>query len=370
MKDTFGFPESSVERLLREERERTRLLGGGTAAQAILEATDVRKRLGLDFGAPYRGVLDMLERDRRQQLEFRQLTSSAWALSISETARSIVDRNAGLLDDQRRLSSSLLDTVKTFDLKRSTMASVIAAAATGGTYRRMIEEALPRLSAFSPIAEQMRLLDAMTLRASEGVVQSATALAAEMVLETQRIAEAILAASTDEESAELQGRLIDLIVGFVQQLGPRTIAELHEMGLFQWSGWLAGILGLLLAIAALHPDQSPEEKAAFAALNQKVEALQQETRRYHEAEARADEAYVADLPRAELSRDATFRREPRREGAVVLKAPDGMVLAIERRQGRWRLVVYRDPLTGQLARAWVHASAVSPLAPPVDADAR
>ena len=83
-----------------------------------------------------------------------------------------------------------------------------------------------------------------------------------MVLETQRIAEAILAASTDEESAELQGRLIDLIVGFVQQLGPRTIAELHEMGLFQWSGWLAGILGLLLAIAALHPDQSPEEKAA------------------------------------------------------------------------------------------------------------
>lgn len=310
MKDPFGFPESSVERLLREERERTRLLGGGTAAQAILEATDVRKRLGLDFGAPYRGVLDMLERDRRQQLEFRQLTSSAWALSISETARSIVDRNAGLLDDQRRLSSSLLDTVKTFDLKRSTMASVIAAAATGGTYRRMIEEALPRLSAFSPIAEQMRLLDAMTLRASEGVIQSATALATEMVLETQRIAEAILAASTDEESAELQGRLIDLIVGFVQQLGPRTIAELHEMGLFQWSGWLAGILGLLLAIAALHPDQSPEEKAAFAALNQKVEALQQETRRYHEAEARADEAYVADLPRAELSRDATFRRDP------------------------------------------------------------
>jgi hypothetical protein len=371
MKDTFGFPESSVERLLREERERTRryreLLGGGTAAQVILEATDVRKRLGLDFGAPYRGVLDTLERDRRQQREFRQLISSAWALSISETARSIVDRNAGLLDDQRRLSSSLLDTVKTFDLNRSTMASVIAAAATGGTYRRMIEDALPRLSAFGAIAEQMRLLDAMTLRASQGVVQSATALAAEMVLETQRIAEAILAASTDEESAELQGRLLDLIVGFVQQLGPRTIAELHKMGLFQWSGWLAGILGLLLAIAALHPDQSPEEKAALAALNQKVEALQQETRRYHEAEARADEAYVADLPRAELSRDATFRREPRREGAVVLKAPDGMVLAIERRQGRWRLVVYRDPLTGQLARAWVYASAVSPLAPPVDA---
>ncbi|WP_156454152.1 MULTISPECIES: hypothetical protein [unclassified Sphingomonas] len=328
------------------------------------------KRLARDFGAPYRGALDVLEWDRRHQRDFRQLTSSAWALSISEAARSIVDRNAGLLDDQRRLSSSLLDMVKTSDLNRSTMASAIAAAETGGTYRRMIEDALPRLWAFGAIAEQMRLLVAMTLRASESVVQSATALAAEMVLETQRIAEAILAASTDEESAELQGRLLNLIVGFVQQFGPRTIAELHKMGLFQWSGWLAGILGLLLAIAALHPDQSPEEKAAFAALNQKVEALQQETRRYHEAEARAGEAYVAYLPRAELSRDATFRREPRRAGAVVLKAPDGLVLAIERRQGRWRLVMYRDPLTGQLARAWVYANAVSPLAPPVDADAR
>lgn len=194
------------------------------------------KRLARDFGAPYRGVLDVLERDRRHQRDFRQLTSSAWALSISEAARSIVS--------ERRVAR-------------------------------------------------------------------------------------------------------------------RPASPLER----------PAILGLLLAIAALHPDQSPEEKAAFAALNQ-VEALQQETRRYHEAEARADEAYVADLPRAELSRDATFRREPRRAGAVVLKAPDGMVLAIERRQGRWRLVMYRDPLTGQLARAWVYANAVSPLAPPVDADAR
>ena len=191
----------------------------------------------------------------------------------------------------------------------------------------------------------MRLLDGMTLRASEGVVQSATALAAEMVLETQRIAEAILAASTDEESAELQGRLLDLIVGFVQQLGPRTIAELHKMSLFQWSGWLAGILGLLLAIAALNPDQSPEEKAALAALNQKVEALQQETRHYHEAEARADEAYVAGLPRAELSRDATLRREPRREGTVVLKAPREWCWRSKggRGAGTWWCIAIRSP---------------------------
>ncbi|WP_407811026.1 hypothetical protein, partial [Staphylococcus aureus] len=68
--------------------------------------------------------------------------------------------------------------------------------------------------------------------------------------------------------------------------------------------------------------------------------LQADTRRYHEAETRADEAYVSNLPRAELSRAATFRRKPERTGEVVLRAPMGMVLAIEKREGRWRRVVF------------------------------
>jgi hypothetical protein len=173
-----------------------------------------------------------------------------------------------------------------------------------------------------------------------------------------------------EESSERARELLELIVGFLPRLGPNTITELQNMGLFQWSGWLAGILGLLLALAALQPGQSAQEKAAFTELNQKVELLQQETHRYYEAERRADEAYVADLPRAELARDATFRRRPARDGEVVLKAGKGMVLAIERSEGRWRLVVFRDPLSDQLARAWVYTTAVVPLAPASPADDR
>jgi hypothetical protein len=373
MKDPFGFRESSVDRILREEHERARryddMLGGGAAAKAIREATNTKKLLG-EFHKPHRGVLDSLEREREQQAQFRRLTSTPWALSVSETARSIVDRNAGLVDDQRRLSNSVLNTVRAFDLNRSVMAGAIAAASAGATYRRMIEDAFPRLSALGAIAEQMRLVDAMTLRASEGAAaRSSTALAAEMVLETQRIAEAILAAPSDEESVALHGKLLELVVGFVARLGPNTITELHNMGLVQWSNCFVGVLGLLLAIAALSPGQSAEEKAAFAELNQKVEILQEETDRYHDAEGRAEEAYVAGLPKAQLVRDATFRREPRIDGAVVLKARKETVLAIEGSQGRWRLVVFRDPLSDQLARAWVYATAISPLAPPLAPDA-
>jgi len=48
---------------------------------------------------------------------------------------------------------------------------------------------------------------------------------------------------------------------------------------------------------------------------------------------------------------------------VVLKAPKGAVLAIAENRGCWRLVVYRDPLSNQLARAWVYETAVTLLAP-------
>ena len=63
----------------------------------------------------------------------------------------------------------------------------------------MIVGSIGQFSMFGAIAEQMRTLDALTLRAGEGVVDTASALAAEMVLETQRIAEAIAAAATDAD---------------------------------------------------------------------------------------------------------------------------------------------------------------------------
>lgn len=371
MKDRFGFPETTADRYLREEQERARpyrdMLGGGTVAEAIREASE-RHRLFSDLDAlrPYRSVLDVLERERRDHERFRQLTSTAWAQSISETARSIVERDRSLLAEERRLAGTMLETVRAFEKSRSTVADAIREATAGGTFRQMLAEALPRFTGFSTVAQEMRLLDAMTLRASEGVTTSATALAAEMVLETQRIVTAIAEASSNEESSALQVQLVDILLQLLPRLGPNTLSELRTMGLLGWSGWIAGIMGLLLAVVALQPSQSAEEKAAFAALHQQVEALSQETHAYRAAASRADEAFVADLPRAELLRPATFRRTPERSGAVVLKAPVGMPLALQQRRGAWRLVVYRDPLTDQLARGWVYGKAVTPLAPAVE----
>ncbi|KEQ53747.1 hypothetical protein BV95_01963 [Sphingobium chlorophenolicum] len=295
--------------------------------------------------------------------KLKALTTPAWALTISETARTIMHRDAELIEQQRRLSSSVLDTMRAFDANRSTVAAAMAAARTGETYRRMMAEMLPRVTAFGAIAERMRMIDIMTLRASDDDVESSTVIAAEMVIETQRIAEAIAAAPSEEESAALFGEMLETISTGMTKLGPKTIAEMSTMGLMQWSGWLFGFLSFVLAIVTLLPNQSAEQTKAIAELNQKFEVLHHDNERLMAADAHASEAYLEKLQKAELTRAATLRRKPERAGDVVLRAQSGQVVAIEKKQGRWRLVVFRDPLSNQLARAWIYETALMPLAP-------
>lgn len=363
----LGLHETAVDRVIREERERASmfkdLFAGGAVAEAVRAATLHDKLFrGVDFDKPYRGILETLERDREERERFKELTSTAWALSVTETARSITQRSTDLVEQQRRLSSSVVDTMRAFDANRSTVATALAAARAGDSYRRVVEDMLPKMTGFSVIAERMRLVDVMTLRASEGVVASATALAAEMVLETQRITEAIAAAASEDEAAALFSELFEKVSAYVATLGPKTIAELNTMGLMQWTAWLFGFLGFVLAIVALISNPSAEQQRAITELNQKYEVLHQETDRLSEADAKANEDFLDALPRAEIVRDATLRRKPERAGEVVLHLQAGDAVAIEKAQGRWRLVVFRDPLSNQLARAWVYYAALAPLA--------
>ncbi|CAH0354440.1 hypothetical protein [Sphingobium sp. CECT 9361] len=367
--NSFGLPESTVDRFLREERERAALfrnaLGGNAIADAVKQAKTASEMLrGLDLDAPYRGILDTLERDRRDRESLKHLTSNAWALSVTDTARRFAEQNTSLVEQQRHLASSVLDTVKAFDANKSLVASAIASASAGATYKRMIAEALPRFSTFSAIAERMLVIDTLTLRASVDERETATSFAARRVIEMQRVAVAIATAETDEDTARLQGSLFDLVLSFFQGLGPNTLPELQRMGLV---GFISFILTLLGAYALIpqQPTMSPQEKAAFSTLNQKIDHAQAEHHRYHEAAAQSEAAFLAQHARAYLSRDATFRNAPARDGAVVLKAPKGTEIAVEESKGRWRKIMFRDPLSDQLARAWVYSTAVAPLAAPI-----
>ena len=95
-----------------------------------------------------------------------------------------------------------------------------------------------------------------------------------------------------------------------------------------------------------------------------VETLKDKLDQMQAANVAANEAYVSSLPRAELNRPAPIRCAADGTAQVILKAPKGMLLAVKQSQGRWRLVVYRDPLTDQLAEGWVYAPSVQLLAQP------
>lgn len=367
----FGYTESAVDRYLREERERRALLdnafGGSTIAETMRQAIKQQDLVrSLDAAAPYRGVIETLERERKLQEELRRSTSTALALSITETARSVAERHAYLVAEQRRLSNSLLDTVRAYDANRSVVETAMAAANASDIYRRVIADALPSMSMFGAIAERMLMVDTLTLRASEGEAQTATGLAAEMVIETQRLAEAIVEAPSEEESERLVGALIRAVVDFVKSLGPNTMRELKDMGLV---GFGSIMLTLLSVPSLISPDDlNPAQQAAFSELNEKVDRMREEERAYHEAEMESAQRFLAGLPEAQLVRDATFRRTPGRDGKIVLRADEGMKVAVKAEEGRWRLVVFRDPLSSQLAQAWVYYTALSSLSPPVPID--
>lgn len=354
---------------MREERQRADLyrtaLGGSVIMDAVKQATTARELLrGVDFDAPYRGMLDTLERERASKKAFESLATNAWAMSVTETARKLAEQNQGLVEQQRHLGISLLETARAFVANKSLVASAIEAASAGHAYRRMIAESLPRFSTFSAIAERMLVIDTMTLRASVDEAETATAFAARSVIEMRQVAEAIATAESDEEAARLQGSLFGLVLTFFQSLGPNTMPELQRMGLVGFVSFILTVLGAY-ALIPQQPTMTQQEKAAFAALNQKIDSAQAEHRRYHETAAETEAAYLAQHARAYLRRDATLRNAPAREGAVVLKAPKGTEIAVEEIKGRWRKVLFRDPLSNQLARAWVYSTAVAPLAGPV-----
>lgn len=82
--------------------------------------------------------------------------------------------------------------------------------------------------------------------------------------------------------------------------------------------------------------------------------LHQEADRQSEADAKASKAFLDTLPRAEIVRDAALRRKPER------------AVSNEKAQGRWRLIVFRDPLLTELSRAWVYHTALAMLADGLD----
>lgn len=331
-------------------REQLKALEGPLATFCELERSGT---LGTVFAAA------KLSAERTAELE--ALATPAWMLAVRQTAASLARQDEGILKTQKLLASSAVaDVVKlarTIASNRSLVENLMTASKWHEQFRTLSESLAPSLAGIRLAAERAQMLDMMTLRATaDAVAKSATMAAAEQVLEAHRLIQAIGQSGSSEQSASLFAAFVSVMAALFSGFRENTVNELREVGAVR----LLEIFMLAVAIwqFAAPAEMSPAEKKAAVEMRADLETLQDKLDRILAANEAADEAYVSALPRAELKRSVAIRREGRAGAAVLMRGEAGMLLAVKASRGRWRLVVYRDPLTAQLSEGWVYAPAV------------
>ena len=288
-------------------------------------------------------------------------------LALQSTARGIAQKNHGILNTQQLLAASagadVLKLVNTFNANRSIIETMTASSKWAEQFRLLGERFVPGVAGLKLAAERARMVDMSILRASaEATARSSVVIVAEQVLEAHSLIEALGNANSHAQSITLFAQLLALVEAIFSGFQENTVRELKGVGAFRL------IELLLMAFAIWHmvvpAEMTPAEKTAFAEVTDKIETVEEKLGKIVAADEAADESYIAGLPRAKLKRDVAIRREPRPMAPVLMHGLKGTQLAVKDSRERWRLVVYRDLLTDQLAEGWVYAPAVEVLDDP------
>lgn len=363
----------------REQQEMIRLaLGPGHEIQQRIKS--MQTLLGPLADYPARGVLShisdlqnsgVLATAAQMHSEringLRLAEAFAWTLALQQTALSINRASLGNLDTQRLIAASagpdVLKLARTFESNQSSLAALMAASNWTNRFRALTEGFANSLAGIRLAAESARLVDMTILRASANLAaRTSTAIAADQVLEAHRLIEAIGQADTPYQSAGLFTALVSLIAALFERFGENTMDELRGIGAIRLLELF--MLGVALFHFAAPDEMSPAEKKVHAEVKVELETLEEKIDKILAANEAANEAYISALPRAELNRAAAIRRDAQGKAPVLLRGDKGTPLAVKEAKGRWRLVVFRDPLTAQLSEGWVHAPAISLLNSP------
>lgn len=299
---------------------------------------------------PYRDLVDtMLARNREKDRLIHTMQAIEEAQSQREQfVRMMAGTDLLRTRDQAltAFDASVLRTGELFKRNSDTIASAIAAT-------RPVNEMADLASSI------VRGMDALRLTGlhAPAFPKSAVDIFVEQYSQARKLAEELEQANSDEQRVALMTRLIAIVANALKGLSPDgRDAAIAVSIILSVIALAADIKSLLPAEAP--PGMLPSQVQMLEETNSGVDRMIQEWSAYRTAEHSLDEAAVADLPRAETSRPVMIRAEPSRNGKALFKAPAGTILSIRSTQGRWKQVYYRDPLTDQLARAWVYGPAV------------
>lgn len=359
-------PNRATDELMRHESARTDLmrhaLGSAYNLQNSIGA--IKGTLG-HFSELQKSVVSgELERSMQtvqgQLKSLKNLTAPDWASAIQETALGISRYDNPISKQLQSFGTGVFGTAMALQSQSSVLAAAMAASKWQDQFKAIADQLSPSLMALRGTAERMAMMDMHTLSASAEHFQAGVMQAtAQQAIEAQHIIEAFAQVDTPEEGAKLFAAFIMSMATILGHFKGNTIEELRKLGLF-------GIVGIVSAFYAFFPSeppqgQTPEQQQAFAEMRTQIDTLQSQLHELLVAEDALNEAYVSELPRAKLERKSNIRSSPARDAPKILVAEPGTLVAVARSESRWKLVIFRDPLTDQLSQGWVYGTSVTML---------
>lgn len=343
-------------------QELTRKLPTGLAAFEAAENSGILKTAAMMKGTRIGEALAATEALRLSRLSvLKDYATPSWMMALQKTGIGINRDSTGILATQRSLVGATIPEMAKigtlFDANRSLLGKLMATPSIGEQFRAMSGALAPQLGILKLAAERARTVDMMTLRATAGAVATSSAvIIAEQVIEAQRIIEAIGQAEDPGQGTDLVVAFMTLMSAMFSMFGENTVKELRGIGAI-------ALISILLNFQTIYKDLTPQdlnpaEQRAHAEMVVHAETIEEKLDKILAADEAAKSAYVADHPRGELKRPAAIRREPKSKAQTLMRGDAGMEIAVKESRGKWRLVIYRDPLTNQLSEGWVFGPAI------------
>jgi hypothetical protein len=124
------------------------------------------------------------------------------------------------------------------------------------------------------------------------------------------------------------------------------------------------ILSALLAVMTiisfyrsfLPAELSEDDRARLIQLERRGDAIEHGVARIVAAVDDVEAAHLQDSLRMRLSRAARVRSAPARNAPLLHSLKEGETVALTSHSGRWRRIVYLDPVSGELAEGWLYGS--------------
>lgn len=320
-----------------------------------------------------------------QQLQERAMMQAArFESPLLKIAKDMAEQQALISKRHREMFAPLSERLGVTD-KFSTMASDLSRQFAGiGAFEQFKEQQRQYKEALRPFRsmvvdldqqqrafiQSMRVMDlerwsTLTASINQGLLASikSGAFAAESEIASTlavRLEALDQAAPGDPATAALLFAALRFVLDQLAKAG-RGLAKLSPMDLMN-------ILGLILTIhGALNPPYTDEDRGvaveSLKEIRETSELLKQaETRAAAAVEAQAAMEHLLEhMPRAVVVGAGRVRAGPSAKDTTLTNLPRDTVVAVLQQSGRWREVMYSDPLSQTRERGWIYATSLQML---------